>query len=85
MKTEKQLTKDLRCLQETFYWSPGSNDVNGISADFVKKSIIQSYCRMIESAELISKASGVAKTKKVAAAFIVRVNTALNRAEASIT
>lgn len=83
METEKQLVKDLNCLQETFFWSPGSNDVNGIARDFVEKSIIPSYCRMIERADLISKASEVAKTKKSAAAFIGRVNAALSRARAA--
>lgn len=50
MKTEKQLVKDLNCLQETFYWSAGSSNVDGITRDFIESSIIPSYEHMVNSA-----------------------------------
>jgi hypothetical protein len=83
MKTlsEKKFQKDLACLQETFYWSPCSRKCEGVSVNFIKKSVIPSFSNMIEQAESILKDAESLKTKQLASDFIDRVKIALGKAQ----
>jgi hypothetical protein len=82
MKTlaEKKLQKDLACLQEAFYWSPCSRNCEGVSVDFIKKSVIPSFRNMVERAESILKDAESSKTRHLASDFINQVTLSLNKA-----
>lgn len=84
IKTDKQLQKELAALQETFYWSAGSENVDGLSNRFIAESVIPSQQNMIEKAESIRIEAKSKKLKNAALDFIERVKISLSLAQQAI-